>query len=427
MNEQFCAQATHTVAHEGRRDRETNVTYSYDDKKARYVERDMDKNTTVGEREIDIPACVHEIIGGLYKLREMRLAPGQTVEIPISDGKKAVRTALYLADGRRSPHPGANSSQAAVPHRDDHSAIGEDRSVRRQGTLSVRHITGLCRLSVLAVVLVTVVWAQDRPLLDNRAALALFKRTVQLMESTAIAVPELARAGAPVTENARQALLNLEKGVNDHAGHTYNFLLNLKAYLALADSVPKPFPFPGEARKQFAELRENQARADAHFAALLDAKEIRLRSPDRDNLRRYADSNAKLGSPVPGRPRIVFLGDSITDGWRLNEYFPDRDFVNRGISGQVTGEMLGRMKADVIDLKPAGMLVLGGTNDLARGIAIEAIQNNLWMIANLAAANNIKPTLPSTGFCLRRLPQQHDRLRGLSQGGIGQRWITPKP
>ena len=92
---------------------------------------------------------------------------------------------------------------------------------------------------------------------------------------------------------------------------------------------------------------------------------------------------------------MVFLGDSITDAWRLNEYFPGRDFVNRGISGQITGEMLGRMKADVIDLKPRAMLVLAGTNDLARGVAIPVIENNLAMIASLAEANNIKPLFAS--------------------------------
>jgi lysophospholipase L1-like esterase len=140
-------------------------------------------------------------------------------------------------------------------------------------------------------------------------------------------------------------------------------------------------------------LRDVQARAESHFAALLDSKETRLRSPDRDNLRRYADSNAKVQSAVVGRARVVFLGDSITDSWRLNEYFPDRDFINRGISGQITGELLGRMKADVIDLKPAAVLVLAGTNDLARGVPVETIQSNLWMIANLAAANGIKPLL----------------------------------
>ena len=98
---------------------------------------------------------------------------------------------------------------------------------------------------------------------------------------------------------------------------------------------------------------------------------------------------------MPGRPRVVFLGDSITDGWRLNEYFGDRDFVNRGISGQITGEMLGRMKADVIDLKPEAMIVLAGTNDIARGVPVAAIENNLAMIADLAEFHKIKPLFAS--------------------------------
>ena len=68
---------------------------------------------------------------------------------------------------------------------------------------------------------------------------------------------------------------------------------------------------------------------------------------------------------------MVFFGDSITDFWRLNEYFPGKDYVNRGISGQVTSEMLGRMKEDVIDLRPKAMILLAGTNDLARGHRVE--------------------------------------------------------
>jgi lysophospholipase L1-like esterase len=96
-----------------------------------------------------------------------------------------------------------------------------------------------------------------------------------------------------------------------------------------------------------------------------------------------------------GRTRIRFLGDSITDCWRLNEYFPNRDFVNRGISGQITAEMLDRMKADVIDLKPAAMLVLGGTNDIARGVPLSTIENNLTMIADLADHYKIKPLFAS--------------------------------
>lgn len=239
--------------------------------------------------------------------------------------------------------------------------------------------------------------AQQDAWLSNRDVLALLGRAVQLMDSTRVAAPELGRAGAPVAENARQLLAAMREtpGAVQNAALTYRFLHNLRAYLAVADAAPKPFPLPEEARRQFLELREAAERLEAHFQALLERKEAQLRNPDRDNLRRYAEANAKLGPPAPGKPRVVFLGDSITDGWRLHEYFPDRDFVNRGISGQITGEMLGRMKADVIDLKPAAVVVLAGTNDIARGVPLPVIQNNLTMIADLAQVHGIKPLFAS--------------------------------
>jgi lysophospholipase L1-like esterase len=239
-------------------------------------------------------------------------------------------------------------------------------------------------------------WAQSGgALLPNQDALKLEQRAVQLMESTGLAVPGLARAGAPALEDARQTLANLETAPQN-AGYTFTLLNGMRAYLAISDTVPKPFPFPEEGRRQFAELRDAVDRIDSHFRALLDSKEAQLRTPDRDNLKRYAEANERLGPPSAQRPRVVFLGDSITDGWRLNEYYgSERDFVNRGISGQITGEMLGRMKADVIDLKPRLVLVLAGINDLGRGVAIGAIENNLSMIADLAEAHHIEPMFAS--------------------------------
>jgi len=239
-------------------------------------------------------------------------------------------------------------------------------------------------------------WAQSGgALLSNQEALKLDQRAVQLMESTGLAVPGLARAGAPVLEDARQALANLE-AAPQNAATTLTFLGDVRAYLGVADTVPKPFPFPEEGRRQFSELRDAVDRLDAHFRALLDSKEAQLRNPDRDNLKRYAEADEKLGPPSPQRPRVVFLGDSITDGWRLNEYYgSERDFVNRGIGGQITGEMLGRMKADVIDLKPRLVLVLAGINDLGRGVPVSAIENNLSMIADLAEAHHIEPMFAS--------------------------------
>ncbi len=232
-------------------------------------------------------------------------------------------------------------------------------------------------------------------LLSNNDALAQLRRISQLMESTMLAAPGMARAAAPLAENVRQALANIEASSPQNAGQVYNMLANVRAYLALSDALPKQYPFADAARKQVAELRDAMDRMDADFQALLDYKDEQARNPDRDNLKRYAEDNARLAAPSPKTPRVVFLGDSITDGWRLTEYFSGRDFVNRGISGQITGEMLGRMMADVIALKPAAVLVLAGTNDIARGVPVSTIKNNLTMIAELAEANQIRPMFAS--------------------------------
>lgn len=214
-------------------------------------------------------------------------------------------------------------------------------------------------------------------------------RSIQLMESAGLALPELARAGAPLAENARQALDNL-RSTPANLEFFNAFQSNVRAWLFVADSLPKPPSFPEQAREQLAELRDNFGRLDSYFAQLLTRADRQLRSPDRDELARYAEADAKLAPPQASNPRIVFLGDSITDSWRLNEYFGERDFVNRGISGQITGEMLGRMLADVVNLHPQAVLILAGTNDLARHVPLVAIENNLTMIADLADYYKIK-------------------------------------
>jgi hypothetical protein len=84
----YCASSAQMSVEEGRRRRTTNVTYDRETNKASYLERDLVKNTIVHDKVIDIPSCVHDVVGSLYALRGMRLAPGNTTEIPISDGKK---------------------------------------------------------------------------------------------------------------------------------------------------------------------------------------------------------------------------------------------------------------------------------------------------------------------------------------------------
>jgi len=281
-------------------------------------------------------------------------------------------------------------------------------------------------LKLFRILAVLVLSTQAQPnLLNSRDVLALEQRGAQLMESIALLVPELSRAAAPLLENASQARVNLIVAPGGmHSGLVHTYLVNARAFALLSDAVPKPYPFPEEGTKQITEYRQLVSKLEAHFTALLQQRENALRSSDRDNVRRYAEANTRLSPSTPGR--VVFLGDSITDAWRLNEYFPGQDYVNRGISGQVTGEMLGRMKADVIDLKPAAVVILAGTNDLARGVSLTVIQNNLTLIGDLLAFHKIKPiyssVLPISDYhqadnpTYARSPQRPpEQIRGINQ------------
>lgn len=251
-------------------------------------------------------------------------------------------------------------------------------------------------VAVAALVAAAALGAQTARLAPAGEFFKAGERALQLIESTRVAAPEMGRAAEPVAENARQAYENLRAAGPQNGPLVYTFLTNLRAYLALADALDVPAGLSDEARRQFQELREVQERMAVYFRALLARKEEQLRDPDRDLLARYADANRKVPPPAAGRQRVVFLGASITEFWRLNEYFPEeRDFINRGISGQITGQLLGRMKADVIDLKPAAVVVQASSNDLARGVAPQATRDAFAMIAQLAEANKIVPVFSS--------------------------------
>jgi len=119
---------------------------------------------------------------------------------------------------------------------------------------------------------------------------------------------------------------------------------------------------------------------------------------DINELGRYHQDDLRLEAepPVPGR--VVFLGDSITDIWNLKKFFPGKPYVNRGIGGQTTPQMLVRMYPDVIDLKPAAVILLGGTNDVARNMGPETakmIEENIEAITDLAESHHIKVILCS--------------------------------
>jgi lysophospholipase L1-like esterase len=123
------------------------------------------------------------------------------------------------------------------------------------------------------------------------------------------------------------------------------------------------------------------------------ASRIAMFTDDFGELARYRDANAALKPPAPGENRVVFFGDSITDIWRLEEYFPGKPYINRGIGGQTTSQMLVRFRQDVIDLQPRVVIILAGTNDIAGNtgpMRLEDIEANYASLAQLARANNIK-------------------------------------
>src|ERR1700675_4504430 len=123
------------------------------------------------------------------------------------------------------------------------------------------------------------------------------------------------------------------------------------------------------------------------------ASRISIYTDDFAQLTRYREADAALGPPAPGQNRVVFLGDSITDYWKLADYFPGKPYINRGIDGQTTPQMLVRFRQDVINLRPTVLVVLAGTNDVA-GVTgparNEDIEANYASIAELARLHHIR-------------------------------------
>ena len=152
---------------------------------------------------------------------------------------------------------------------------------------------------------------------------------------------------------------------------------------------------------------------------------LQRRLLDWPGLARYRDENAALPSHEAGR--VVFYGDSITDGWGRvagTTFFPGKPYVNRGISGQTTAQMLVRFQQDVVALKPAVVVILAGTNDIAgnTGPATQAmIEDNLRSMVQLARANGIRvvlaSVLPASAYPWRPGYRPAEAIRALN------RWI----
>ncbi len=125
-----------------------------------------------------------------------------------------------------------------------------------------------------------------------------------------------------------------------------------------------------------------------------------LNAQDWPNLQRYQAENAALTAPAKSEKRVVFMGNSITQGWKEShpEFFSKNPYLDRGISGQTTPQMLIRFRQDVIDLQPKVVVILAGTNDIAGNTGpstLEMIMNNLKSMAELAIQNNVRVVLCS--------------------------------
>src|SRR5579885_2869665 len=114
--------------------------------------------------------------------------------------------------------------------------------------------------------------------------------------------------------------------------------------------------------------KSNASRQGFLLLLLISFASLRsVEAQDWPNLQKYKNDNKTLGMPAPGEKRVVFMGNSITEGWfKMDpDFFKGKPYVGRGISGQTTPQMLVRFRQDVIDLKPFAVVILAGTNDIA--------------------------------------------------------------
>ena len=164
------------------------------------------------------------------------------------------------------------------------------------------------------------------------------------------------------------------------------------ALVLLAQCAPAPAPGPAPAAAPTAPTAASAAPAP-------NAAELRLHN-DWAYLERYREANAALPAPAASEDRVVFYGNSITEGWAqyFAAEFPGKPYIGRGISGQTTPQMLVRFRPDVVALQPKVVVILAGTNDIAGNTGpstIEMIEDNLASMAEIAKANHIRVVLSS--------------------------------
>lgn len=174
------------------------------------------------------------------------------------------------------------------------------------------------------------------------------------------------------------------------------------------------FALPGTASAQQADETCQALKAEIqHFESMLR---------DWPNLAKYRDADSQLGPAAKTESRVVFLGDSITEFWNLADSFPGKPYVNRGITGQTTPQILLRFRQDVIALNPKVVVILAGTNDIAENtgpITVEGIEDNLTSMVELAQKNGIRvvlsSVLPVARFPWRPEIQPIDKIQALNR------------
>ena len=149
---------------------------------------------------------------------------------------------------------------------------------------------------------------------------------------------------------------------------------------------------------------------------------------DFGELSRYRDANAALPPPAATENRVVFFGDSITDMWKLDESFPGKSYINRGIGGQTTPQMLVRFREDVINLQPKVVVILAGTNDIAGNtgpMTLDEIEANYASLAELASAHHVRVVFSSVLPVHNYTPQSQDAFAQRSPTKILElnRWL----
>lgn len=153
-----------------------------------------------------------------------------------------------------------------------------------------------------------------------------------------------------------------------------------------------------------------------------ERQQIDAKMRDWPSLSQYREADAQLGLPAKGESRIVFMGDSITQNWNLSDSFPGKPYINRGISGQTTPQILLRFRQDVIALNPKVVVILAGTNDIAENTGpttLEAIEDNLTSMVELAQKNGVRvilsSVLPAARYPWRPEIQPAEKIQALNR------------